>query len=319
MDNSVYFFRDSIIKSEKYLNLLGLWPHVKTQWHTLFYIVLFCGYALILLIKNLLQPEEESIENAVTLANGNIAIACYLIPMVLKKNKFRKLFEFLKADQKVFISLKHKEVLEAGVKEYQLITNVFFYILFPSVLMKFIHPPIVYVYIELFNPDKIFHLPPPMGLPAFLFGEIPTYIVESLLRMIMITSIIAICILFIFSSLHVITYCNILSMEMENFNENSHAVINKLIKTHQELLEHAKLINEMFSLFFFSDCVLSYVNISILLFSLVVSNASITNYLLEVPMMTVGMCQLFFLLYFGDRLIDAVGLRQYFNDILFIN
>lgn len=41
-----------------------------------------------------------------------------------------------------------------------------------------------------------------------------------------------------------------------------------------------------------------------MLFSLI-ANASIQNYLLEVPLLIAGMSQLFLILYFGDRLIDA--------------
>jgi hypothetical protein len=42
-----------------------------------------------------------------------------------------------------------------------------------------------------------------------------------------------------------------------------------------------------------------------MLFSIMARNANIQNFLVEIPLCLLGMGQLFFLLYFGDRLLDA--------------
>lgn len=316
MDSSGDLFRDLIIGTQKYLCPLGVWPDSKNRWISIVNTTILCGYALMVLIKNLLQPERESIENAFTLANGSLVSVSYFLPMVLKTNKFKKFFEFMDKNRKIFVNAEHKRLILAGEREYRLITSAFIYILFPSVLVKFVQPPIEYVYVELFDPERIYSLPPSMGFPVFLFGELPTYVMESLIRTIMLTILMAVNTIFILSCLYIITLCNILSMEMQKFEKNSHKVINRLIENHQELLEYAKLLNEMYSPYFFVDCALSFINLSILMFSLIVSNASIQNYITEIPLMTAGMSQLFFLMYFGDRLIDAVSHRTILNSSL---
>lgn len=71
----------------------------------------------------------------------------------------------------------------------------------------------------------------------------------------------------------------------------------------------AKVLNEIFSPYFFADCCFSFINLSIMMFSLIAHNARIQNFLSEIPLVTCGMSQLFFVLYFGDRLIDAVSVH----------
>lgn len=68
----------------------------------------------------------------------------------------------------------------------------------------------------------------------------------------------------------------------------------------------ANLLNEIFAPYFFADCCFSFINLSIMMFSLLASNSHFQAYLMEVPVVMAGMSQLFFVLYFGDRLIDAV-------------
>lgn len=75
----------------------------------------------------------------------------------------------------------------------------------------------------------------------------------------------------------------------------------------------AKILNEIYSPYFFVDCALSFINLTILMFSLLAHNVHIENYLSEIPLLTCGLSQLFFVLYFGDRLIDAVKLFFVFN------
>lgn len=67
-----------------------------------------------------------------------------------------------------------------------------------------------------------------------------------------------------------------------------------------------ELLNDVFAPYFFGDCCFSFINLSIMMFSLI-TNANLQNYLMEIPLVTAGMSQLFFVLYFGDRLIDETS------------
>lgn len=305
MNSQVNLFHELLEKSEKYLVPLGIWPSPKNGLITLFNIFILFGYSILVLIKNLLNPEGESIENAFTLANGGLITVAYYVTMVFKKQKLLEFFGFIKSHKKLLATDEAKQLMIAGAREYQKISTAFLYILPVAVLVRFLQPPLEYGFIQLFRNDKNFTLPPAMGIPTFMVGEIPTYIVESLVRMIMLSSLMGVCAIFIVSTLYICTHYNILAFELENFREDE-KIINKLIESHQELLYFTKLLNEIFSPYFFANCFFSFINLSIMMFSLIAHNAKITNFMMEGPLVTAGMSQLFFVLYFGDRLMEAV-------------
>ncbi|KAL7039239.1 hypothetical protein ACKWTF_009841 [Chironomus riparius] len=307
MNNSqVNLFHELLKKSEKYLVPIGIWPSPKNSWITLFNIFILFSYSILVLIKNLLNPEGESIENAFTLANGGLITVVYFVTLVFKKQKLIAFFEFIKNHKIILTSDEAKKLMVAGGREYQKISTAFLYILPAAVLVRFLQPPLEYGFNQIFRDDKNFTLPPSMGIPTFVVGEIPTYILESIVRMIMLSTLMGVCAIFIASTLYICTHYNILALDLEMFRDDD-ATINKLIETHQELLYFTKLLNEIFSPYFFADCFFSFINLSIMMFSLIAHNAKITNFMMEVPLVTAGMSQLFFVLYFGDRLMEATA------------
>ena len=308
MASQINLFHDLLDKSEKYLILIGIWPSFNNGCVTILNIILMFGYSIMVLIKNLLNPEKESIENAFALANGGLCTVVYFVTMIIKKERFLDFLEFIKSQRRLFATEDYKNLMIASGKEYKLIVTALLYILPVGIAVRFFQIPIEYGYIKLFQENETFTIPPSMGIPAAVFGEIPTYVLESFVRMAMLSMIIGICTIFILSTLYICTQFNILALEMENFHEDDEKVIDKIIQRHQELLTYTKLLNEIYAPYFFANCFLSFINISILLFSFLTHNARITNYIVEVPLLTVGISQLFFVLFFGDRLIDAVSL-----------
>lgn len=307
MTSQINLFHDLMDRSEKYLTLIGIWPSINNGCVTIFNIIIMFGYSMMVLVKNLLNPEKESIENAFALANGGLCTVVYFLTMTIKKEKFVDFLEFIKSQKKLFATEDYKKLMIAGGKEYKLIITSLLYILPVGITVRFFQLPIEYGYIKLFQENETFTLPPSMGIPTSIFGEIPTYVLESFVRMMMLSMIIGICTIFILSTLYICTQFNILALEMENFHEDNEKAINRLIERHQELLDYTKLLTEIYAPYFFANCFLSFINISILLFSFLTHNARITNYIVEVPLLTVGISQLFFVLFFGDRLIDAVS------------
>ncbi|XP_070498763.1 odorant receptor 10-like [Chironomus tepperi] len=306
MNKQINLFHELLEKSEKYLVPLGVWPSPKNTWITLFNIFILFSYSILVLIKNLLNPEGESIENAFTLANGGLIAVVYFVVMVFKKEKLVEFFGFIKNHKIVLTTDETKSLMFAGGREYQKISTAFLYILPAAVLVRFLQPPLEYGFIQLFRDDKNFTLPPSMGIQKSVFGEIPTYVLESLVRMLMLSTLMGICAIFIVSTLYICTLYNILALELKSYRDGD-AAINNLIECHQELLYFTKLLNEIFSPYFFADCLFSFINLSIMMFSLIAHNAKITNIMMEVPLVTAGMSQLFFVLYFGDRLMEATA------------
>jgi len=296
-----------IEKSEKYLVPLGIWPSANNTWITIFNIIVLFSFSVIIIFKNALNPESESIENAIALANGSLCTVVYFVTMIVKKDTLVEFLEFIKSHKKVFTNGDYKSLTFACAREYRIIMTALLCILPVGIAVRFLHPPLEYGYVQLFRDDKNFTLPPSMGIPTSVFGDIPTYILESIVRMIMLCTLLGICSIFILSTLYICTQYNILALELENFRDDEKA-INKLIERHQELLNYTKLLNEIFSPYFFADCFFSLINLSIMMFSLISHNIRLSNYIVDVPLICAGMSQLFFILYYGDRLIDAVSL-----------
>jgi hypothetical protein len=302
----VQLFENLLKKSEKYLTPCGIWPTENNSWITLFNIVVLFVYSIMVLIKNLLDPERESIENAFTLANGGLITVVYFVTIFIKREKVKELFAYIKSEKQAPATRVEKEATIAVGREYYKISTAFLVILPASVFVRFIQPPIEYFYIQFFRIDKSFSLPASMGIPTFLIGELPTYIVESLVRGLMLITLMGVCSIFILSTLTICNQFNILAIKLEHMQTDDSKEIDKLIAEHRDLLKIAKTLNDIYSPYFFADCAFSFVNLSIMLFSLIASNARLQTYLMEIPLVTAGMSQLFFVLYFGDRLIDAV-------------
>lgn len=312
METQVNLFQELIEKSEKYLIFLGVWPTSTNRWIFLVNFIVLLGHIILVVVKNVLNPERESIENAFTMANGSFMYVVYFITLLYKKDKLLELLEYLKSKKRTLTSEGSKNLMIAGGKEYQKISTVYLYILISAILVRFVQPPLKYVFFQIFLLEKSVALAPPMGVPVFIFGDIATYIIESLIRSIMLATLIGVCSLYILATLYICTQYNILAHELENFNYDNDEVIKRMIGDHQKILGFTKKLIEIFSPFFFADCVLSFINLSIMLFSLIESNANITNYLVEGPLVTVGVTQLFLILYFGDRLLDAVSSASIF-------
>jgi hypothetical protein len=75
-----------------------------------------------------------------------------------------------------------------------------------------------------------------MGLPVEIFGEIPIYVLESLVRALMLSALMGICSAFILSSLTICTQFNILAKQLENLKTDNVKAVNDLIKEHKRPL-----------------------------------------------------------------------------------
>lgn len=75
-----------------------------------------------------------------------------------------------------------------------------------------------------------------MGLPVEIFGEIPTYVIESFIRALMLSTLMGVCIAFILSTLTICTQFYILEQQLKNLKTDEVKVVDELIKDHKKLL-----------------------------------------------------------------------------------
>lgn len=228
-------FKNLLIKCERFLVPIGIWPSKNNLWMTRFNIFILFGYSILVIVKNLLNPERETIENAFTLANGGLITVPYFLTLLIKREKCKEFFDFVKSDRKNELRTQDEKNLVISVGDvFQKISTGFLYILPTSILVRFVQPLLEFGYIQLFRPDKSFTLPPSMGIPTYLMGEIATYLVESLVRALMLTTLMGICTIFILSTLFICTQFHILSVDLKNMEKDEE--IDGLIKEHQEIL-----------------------------------------------------------------------------------
>lgn len=141
-------FRVLLVRAEKKLIPIGVWPTPWNWWVTLFNIIILFVYAIFVLIKNLLNPERESIENAFTLVFGGLINFVYFLTFFLKKEKFLELFEFVKNNQKFITTSEERKILINVGKEFQRIVTAFSYFLPSAVLVRFLIPIVEFTYIK---------------------------------------------------------------------------------------------------------------------------------------------------------------------------
>lgn len=143
-------------RAEKILIPIGVWPSPWNWWVTLFNIVVLTVYSILVLIKNLHNPERESIENAFTLANGGLITVIYFVTMLLKKEKCSELYEFIKSEQKIAVTKDEKEIVDKVGREFQKISTAFLIFLPSAVLVRFLMPTAEFAYIKVIVMKLIF-------------------------------------------------------------------------------------------------------------------------------------------------------------------
>lgn len=141
-------FKSLLTRAEKILIPLGVWPSFWNWWVTLFNIIILFSYSILVIIKNLLNPESESIENAFTLANGGLITVVYFVTMLLKREKCVTLYEFIKNEQKFATTTQEKKILINVGKEFQRISTAFLYFLPSAILVRFLMPTAEFAYIK---------------------------------------------------------------------------------------------------------------------------------------------------------------------------
>lgn len=75
-----------------------------------------------------------------------------------------------------------------------------------------------------------------MGIPVEIFGEIPVYVIESLIRVLMVTTLMGVSAGFILCSLTICAHFQILADRFENIKSDDPKIINGLMEEHNELL-----------------------------------------------------------------------------------
>jgi hypothetical protein len=316
MAANIFLFSDLLQKSEKILTLMGIWPskRIVGSISSVFKIIMMATFIIAVIIKNVTKPEKESIENALSQANGGFLIIVYLISLTAKKEKFLELFELIKMDLNwsMTIVADRKFLIDVGF-EFQWYLKRILFLFLPAVLLKLIQPFFRLFYIMWSNETIRIDLPPSMALSEDYLGKIPTYLIETIFRTIMIYTVVGMSITFMIPCLHICTQFKILAKDFQAIVEKNPKSLKKCVERHEALIQMSKLYSDLFQPYFITDCIVSGTNLSILMFSLIVT-PSINNYLMETPLLAVGLAQIFVIMYFGDQLIYSVGCQILINE-----
>lgn len=141
-------FRNLLKRAEKLLIPLGVWPSENNYWITVFNIVILLVYSILVLIKNLLNPEGESVENAFTLANGGLITVVYFVTMLVKKDQCAELYAYIKTENQLTMTGDEKKVVIDVGREFYKITTAFLYFLPTAVLIRFLLPTVEFTYLK---------------------------------------------------------------------------------------------------------------------------------------------------------------------------
>lgn len=292
-------FSDLKVKLKFLLSLICVWPNDKSTRNVKILTAILSVYVLLVFIKNVINPEKESIENAFTLSNGNLIVVVFWMTVLLRRECCTNFFHFILNDANDQNSPFDIKISIEAATEVIRVLKWYAIFLPASTVAKFFLP--IFEYAMNLGTNRTVVYPPAMGVPAEYFGEIPTFIIETSIRTLMLTTLVGACVLYAISSLHICSQFRILAHNIESFPMDDEKGLEVLIQRHQDLLEMSDEFKKIFAPYFFTDCAMSFINITIMLFSLVV-DARMENLLLEGPLVCVGVSQLFFILFFGDRL-----------------
>lgn len=122
-------------QAERILSSLGVWPNLHNGWITITNIILFVIFSVFVFVKNITNPQAESIETAFTYANGGNLFIIYLAIMLMRKDKFQKIIEFNKKEVKCELKNEESKIIKYAEKEYRTISTAFL-IFVPSAVLS---------------------------------------------------------------------------------------------------------------------------------------------------------------------------------------
>lgn len=247
-------FSDVKVKLNFVLSLICVWPNENSLGRVRTLMSILSVYVLMVFIKNVVNPEKESIENAFILSNGNLIVIIFWITTFVRRETSSKFFDFILNDSTHIKSEFDAEVSTQAAKEVIRVCKWYTIVLPAATILRFFLP--IFKLVMNLGTDKKVTYPPAMGVPVEYFGEIPTFIIETSMRLIMLTTLVGVCILYVISSLHICSQFKILANDIENFPMTEKG-LEVYITRHQELLEMSQSFKKIFAPSFFSNVSMS--------------------------------------------------------------
>lgn len=140
--------RKTLISVEKVFITLGVWPSSWNWWVTIANIIVLTFFSFLVILKTFVDPESKSIENAITLANGDIATVAYYVTLLLKWEECKQLYEFVKKEQKLASTAEENEIVINSAKEFLRISRAFLYFVSSASLVRFLIPTAELIYVK---------------------------------------------------------------------------------------------------------------------------------------------------------------------------
>lgn len=258
------FSKELLTRIEKKLVPFGIWPSSRNRWVTIFNIAILTAYLILVLIKNILNPEGESIEIAFALAFGGLYVAIFCATLILRKEKVEKMLSFLKNGKNSEMTKKEMEIFQDAENDFVKIFKYYAYILPPTVIIRIILPLIelgynkvkltwvkriqykfidfskcYFTYVKVYATDKTFTLPAAQAFPVEYLGEMNVYVIETILsRAYILTLVMGVSLTYILTALLICAHFEVLRIQLENLNTDDPKFIEDFSKKHLELIEY---------------------------------------------------------------------------------
>lgn len=225
---------------ERILYKIGIWPRKDLPAVRIIITIILSIFVILCIMKMIINPERESIENALANCLGLFMMVIFYIWLTYKADEFIEVVDFIKSDMKREPSDIEKKNLGDGVKEIQTVIKLSLFILPNSCVVKFIMPFVEYGYAIAVHGNGHLILPPAMALPILpieFYGELLSFIIEWMNFTLMMNALFGAAILFVILTVYINVQFKTLADELEILSIDDKEKFYNYIQRHQKLLE----------------------------------------------------------------------------------
>ncbi|KAG5684749.1 hypothetical protein PVAND_013963 [Polypedilum vanderplanki] len=294
---------------ERILNFMGIWPGKQIPLIRFIIIATLSAFFIMFIIKTFTHPERESFENGLAVGLGCLMMVLLFIRLTINEKKLCEIIDFIKDDLKRTPKDVEKEILDDIGKDIQFVLK-FVTIVFPmSVIIKVIMPFIEFGYGLITRDENVnIKLPPAMSVPSFNLGihyELFVYIIECIIRMIMLFWLLGGAILYIVTSLYLGGQFRTLAKEFEAISLDDGKLFDTFIKRHELIISKAKTLNKIYSTHLFVDSAVSYINLAALLFSMFSTHHGLASFFNDMLLTMAGATQFGLIVIYGGYIMEC--------------
>lgn len=153
-------FSELKVKVKFVLTIMCVWPDENSTTSVKIFGTIISAFILSVLVKNMINPEKESIENAFTLSNGLLIIIVFWVSSLLHRDCFLNFFHFILNDANIPNSPFDLNTSNEAAKEVIQVLKWFIIFLPAGTVAKFFLP--VFDFVSNLGTNRTVEFPPAM-------------------------------------------------------------------------------------------------------------------------------------------------------------